>query len=108
MAFHGNTTLQSRDEIKNYLPRKYHGQRFVASLYLAASGPVLWVDRSPFPCYGFGCESQFKPEPAKRAATAAWRGGRVLICIQRFIEPHRQTRRWGFCLVKQERRRHNY
>jgi hypothetical protein len=42
-------------------------------------------------------ESQPESESAKRAA-AAWRGGRVLIGIQRFIEPHRQTRRWGFCL----------
>jgi hypothetical protein len=52
-------------------------------------------------------ESQIESEPAKRA-TAVPRGGRVLICLQRFIEPHRQTWRWGFCLVKQKRRRHNY
>ena len=46
-------------------------------------------------------------ESTERAAVVP-RGGRVLICLQRFIEPHRQTRRWGFCLVKQERHRHNY
>jgi len=34
-------------------------------------------------------ESQPESEPAKRAAVVP-RGGRVLICIQRFIEPHRQ------------------
>jgi hypothetical protein len=50
-------------------------------------------------------ESHFKSESA---AAVAYDGGRVLICIQRFIKPHRQTRRWGFCLVKQKRRRHNY
>jgi hypothetical protein len=52
-------------------------------------------------------ESQPESESAERAAVVP-RGGRVLISIQRFIEPHRQTRRWGFCLVKQERHRHNY
>jgi hypothetical protein len=55
-----------------------------------------------------GRESQFEPESTERAAAVTWRGGRVLICIQYFIKPHRPTRRWGFCLVKQERRRHNY
>jgi hypothetical protein len=59
-------------------------------------------------CYHKGCESQFEPESAERAAAVAWHGGRVLICIQYFIKPHRQTRRWVFCLVKQERCRHNY
>jgi hypothetical protein len=43
-------------------------------------------------------ESQPESESAERAA-AMPRGGRVLIGIQRFIEPHRQTRRWGFSLV---------
>jgi hypothetical protein len=52
-------------------------------------------------------ESQPESESAERAAVVP-RGGRVLICLQRFIEPHRQTRRWGFCLVKQKRHRHNY
>jgi hypothetical protein len=42
-------------------------------------------------------ESQSEPESAERAA-AMPRGGWVLIGINVFIEPHRQTRRWGFCL----------
>jgi hypothetical protein len=55
-------------------------------------------------------ESQPESEPAKHAAVvpAVQHGGRVLNCIQRFIEPHRQPGGGVFCLVKQKRRRHNY